>query len=319
MAGLAVYRNANLIAGMDHSEDAGIYRLADDLALIQTVDFFTPIVDDPFTFGQIAAANSLSDVYAKGGTPITAMNIVCFPVSRLDTSILNDILSGGADKMREAKVVLLGGHSVADDEIKYGLSVTGVVHPEKVIFNRGCRQGDKLVLTKPLGTGIVGAAQKAELADDSIVTESIRSMATLNRRASDLMLALGGVHACTDITGFGLLGHACEMIDGTDTGMIIESSQVPCFQGIEQLIGKECAPGGLERNRAYRNHLVSRAASCSDWLWDLMFDPQTSGGLLISLASRQAQELISLLQSEGSSAAVIGEVVSTDRGRIRVY
>lgn len=319
MADIAVYSNSNLMAGMQHSEDAGIYRLTDDLALIQTVDFFTPIVDDPFNFGQIAAANSLSDVYAKGGKPITAMNIVCFPVSRLDISILKDILSGGAAKLMEAEVILLGGHSVMDEELKYGLSVTGTAHPDKVIFNRGCLRGDMLVLTKPLGTGIVGTAQKAELAEYRIVKESINSMLTLNRRASELMMAVGNVHACTDITGFGLLGHASEMIDGTDTGMVIESSLVPCFKGIENLFSKECVPGGLEKNRAYRNHLVDRTASCSDWLWDVMFDPQTSGGLLISIAPRQADELVCLLQAEGSPAAVIGEVVSTDPGRIRVY
>lgn len=319
MADLAIYTDSNLIVGMEHSEDAGVYRLKDDLAIIQTLDFFTPIVDDPYTFGQIAAANSLSDVYAKGGRPITAMNIVCFPVSRFDLSILREIMRGGLDKMQEAEVVLLGGHTVADEEIKYGLSVTGLIHPDRVIFNRGCLPGDKLVLTKRLGTGIVSTAQKFDLVDHGIVAESIASMIRLNRRASELMLAVGGVHACTDVTGFGLLGHACEMIEGTEAGMVIESSRIPYFTGLEELITAECTPGGLERNRNYRQHLIDRTGRCPDWMWDLMFDPQTSGGLLISLPPDKAAELLQRLREDGiSEAAVIGAVVSGAKGRIRV-
>lgn len=319
MADLPIYTNPDLIVGMEHSEDAGVYRLKEGLAIIQTLDFFTPIVDDPYTFGQIAAANSLSDVYAKGGRPITAMNIVCFPVARFDLSILREIMRGGLDKMREAEVVLLGGHSVADEEIKYGLSVTGLIHPDQVIFNRGCLPGDKLVLTKRLGTGILSTAQKVGLADCASVRESIDSMKRLNRRASELMLAVGGVHACTDVTGFGLLGHACEMIEGSEVGMVIESSQVPYFTGVAELINAECTPGGLERNRSYRQHLIDRADRNPDWVWDLLFDPQTSGGLLISLPPSQAEELVQRLREEGiPEAAVIGEVISGAKGRIRV-
>ncbi len=319
MADLAIYSNSNLIVGMEHSEDAGVYRLQDDLAIIQTLDFFTPIVDDPFTFGQIAAANSLSDVYAKGGRPVTAMNIVCFPVSRFDLSILREIMKGGLDKMLEAEVVLLGGHTVADDEIKYGLSVTGLIHPDRVIFNRGCQPGDKLVLTKRLGTGIVSTAQKAGLADWSTVKESIDSMTRLNRRAAELMLVVGGVNACTDVTGFGLIGHACEMIEGTDVGMVIHSGAIPYFAGVSELINAECTPGGLERNRSYRQHLIDRTDSNPEWIWDLLFDPQTSGGLLISLPPGKAEELVKLLRAEGiPEAAVIGEVIALGRGRIRV-
>lgn len=319
MADLPIYTNPDLIVGMEHSEDAGVYRLKEGLAIIQTLDFFTPIVDDPYTFGQIAAANSLSDVYAKGGRPITAMNIVCFPVARFDLSILREIMRGGLDKMREAEVVLLGGHSVADEEIKYGLSVTGLIHPDQVIFNRGCQPGDKLVLTKRLGTGILSTAQKVGLADCASVRESIDSMKRLNRRASELMLAVGGVHACTDVTGFGLLGHACEMIEGSEVGMVIESSQVPYFTGVAELINAECTPGGLERNRSYRQHLIDRADRNPDWVWDLLFDPQTSGGLLISLPPSQAEELVQRLREEGiPEAAVIGEVISGAKGRIRV-
>lgn len=319
MADLAIYTDANLIAGLEYSEDAGVYRLTDELAIIQTLDFFTPIVDDPYTFGQIAAANSLSDVYAKGGRPITAMNIVCFPVSRLDLALLKEIMRGGLDKMREAQVVLLGGHSVADEEIKYGLSVTGVVHPDRVIFNRGCQAGDRLVLTKRLGTGIVSTAQKAEMADAALVRETISSMTALNRLASELMLTVGGVHACTDVTGFGLLGHAAEMIEGAEVGLVIESTRVPFFAGVEQLIKAECGPGGLERNRAYRQQMVDRRPGCPDWRWDLLFDPQTSGGLLISISPGHAEQLVERLWEAGiGEAAVIGEVTKENKGRIRV-
>ena len=214
--------------GMERSEDAGVYKLRDDLAIIQTVDFFTPIVDDPYTFGQIAAVNALSDVYAKGGRPLTALNLVCFPVKTMDISMLREILTGGLNKMREAGVVLVGGHSVEDPELKYGLSVTGVIHPDRVIMNNGSQVGDKLILTKPLGTGIISTALKRGEASEKAVAKSVKSMMTLNRKASELMLTVD-VHACTDVTGFGLLGHACEMIEGTDVGMIIHSDKVPCL------------------------------------------------------------------------------------------
>jgi len=319
LADLPIYTHPDLIVGMEHSEDAGVYRLRDDLAIIQTVDFFTPIVDDPYTFGQIAAANSLSDIYAKGGKPITAMNVVCFPVSKMDISVLREIMRGGLDKMREAEVALLGGHSVADEELKYGLSVTGVIHPERVILNRGCRAGDKLVLTKPLGTGIMGSALKAEMAGRELLAETIHSMTALNRKAAELMLAVGGVHACTDVTGFGLLGHACEMIEGAEAGMTIESSSVPCFNGVRELIEAEIVPGGLERNRAYRLPMIDRAPAVPSWRWDLLFDPQTSGGLLISIEPGAAVELVRRLHAAGiPEAAIIGEVAAGGKGRIRV-
>jgi selenide,water dikinase len=188
---------------MEHAEDAGVYRLRDDLAIIQTVDFFTPIVDDPYTFGQIAVTNALSDVYAMGGRPLTAMNIICFPIRKMDVKILREILSGGLDKMREAGVLLIGGHSVEDDEPKYGLSVTGVIHPDRVLFNRGAKPGDSLILTKPLGTGIVSTALKGGLADAALVARSVACMTTLNKKAAELMAETAGINACTDITGFG--------------------------------------------------------------------------------------------------------------------
>lgn len=304
---------------MEHGEDAGVYKLRDDLAIIQTVDFFTPIVDDPYTFGQIAVVNALSDVYAMGGRPVTAMNIVCFPVKKMDMGILRRILSGGMDKMREAGVLLIGGHSVEDDELKYGLSVAGLVHPDRVLMNRGAKPGDQLILTKPLGTGIVSTAIKAGLAGEAMVNESIRSMTTLNRKAADLMRDAAGIHACTDITGFGLLGHAAEMIEASDTGIIMDSSSVPFFSGIRDFAEMGIIPAGLNRNRAFRTDIVDAEPSCPEWLLDILFDPQTSGGLLISLPAEQAGQLLKKMHTEGiTEAAVVGSVVDECKGRIIV-
>ena len=304
---------------MEHAEDAGVYKLRDDLAIIQTVDFFTPIVDDPYTFGKIAVTNALSDVYAMGGRPLTAVNIVCFPAKTMDMSILRQILQGGLDKMREAGVLLIGGHSVQDDEPKYGLSVIGVVHPDRVLLNRGGRVGDKLILTKPLGTGIVSTALKAGLADETLVANSTRYMTTLNKKAADLMLEMPDIHACTDITGFGFFGHACEMVEDSDVGMLIHASSVPFFPGIKEFVEKEIVPGGLERNRQYRSKFIKVAPACPDWLVDILFDPQTAGGLLIALPGIQAETLISRMHSYGiAEAAIVGEIISEPKGKIRV-
>lgn len=304
---------------MEHAEDAGVYKLRDDLAVIQTVDFFTPIVDDPYTFGQIAVTNALSDVYAMGGRPLTAVNIVCFPAKTMDMSILRQILQGGLDKMREAGVLLIGGHSVQDDEPKYGLSVIGVIHPDRVIFNRGSRAGDKLILTKPLGTGIVSTALKGGLADEALVAKSTMYMTTLNKKAAELMLEMPDIHACTDITGFGFLGHACEMIENSDVGMLIHAASVPFFAEIRELVEKEIVPGGLERNREYRSKLIEADPSCPDWMLDIMFDPQTAGGLLFALPEKQAKKLIGRMHSEGiPEAAIVGEIISNPKGKIRV-
>lgn len=309
----------NLIVGMEHAEDAGVYRLRDDLAIVQTVDFFTPIVDDPYTFGQIAVVNALSDVYAMGARPLTALNIVCFPLQKMEMDVLREILRGGLDKMREAGVLLIGGHSVEDEELKYGLAVTGTIHPQRVLLNRGARPGDRLVLTKPLGTGIASTAIKAGLAEGALVERVIASMTTLNGRAAEIMTKRTDVHACTDITGFGLLGHALEMIEGTRTGLVIDSQSVPYFAGIEGLIREEIIPGGLLRNRGFVLPKLDVAPGCSDWLVDLFFDPQTAGGLLISLPASGAEELLEDLHGAGiKEAAIVGEVLEDRPGRIRV-
>lgn len=308
-----------MIAGIEHFEDAGVYKVRDDLALIQTVDFFTPIVDDPYTFGRIAAANALSDVYAMGGKPLTAMNIICFPVKKMDISVLHDILRGGLDTVREAGVALVGGHSVEDDELKYGLSVTGTIHPERVLLNSGARPGDRLILTKPIGTGIVSTAIKGGEAPAELIELSNRTMMTLNRAAAETVMETPGVHGCTDITGFGFLGHALEMAEASEVGMEIEAASVPRFQGVRELMDVGFLPGGLYRNRDYRMPSIDKAPSCPDWLLDLFFDPQTSGGLLISVSADNARGLVGKMRAAGiPEAAIVGEAVAEHPGKIKV-
>jgi selenide,water dikinase len=303
---------------MERAEDAGVFKLTEDIAIVQTVDFFTPIVDDPYDFGRIAAANALSDVYAMGGKPLTALNIVCFPKDTLDFSILRRVLEGGLDMMHEAEVILLGGHTVDDPELKYGLSVTGVVHPAKVIHSNTARDGDKLILTKPIGTGIISTAIKKGAASPAAVDRIIKSMTALNRTASELM-AETGVSACKDVTGFGLLGHAAEMVDRTEAGFIINASSVPIFPRTKEYYDMGMVAGGLGRNREYRGHMVDFASSVPGYLRDILFDPQTSGGLLISIPAAKATKLLKKLHSEGvSEAAIIGEVTAERKGRIRV-
>lgn len=295
-----------------------MYKLTGDLAIIQTVDFFTPVVDDPFTFGQIAAANALSDVYAMGGKPLTAMNIVCFPIQSMDIVVLREIIKGGIDKIREAGVVLLGGHSVDDQELKYGLSVTGTIHPDKVIRKEGAAPGDKLILTKPLGTGIISTAIKAGKASAQAITRIVASMTALNQKASEIMQTIG-VNACTDITGFGLLGHAAEMIEGTDVGMVIYANSVPVFPEAKEMAAVGMIPGGLNRNRDYRKSIVKMEKAVDAITADILFDPQTSGGLLISVSSGKADLLLEKLRQAGIlSVAEVGEVIGELKGKIIV-
>ena len=303
---------------MERAEDASVYKLTDDLAIVQTIDFFTPIVDDPYSFGQIAAANAMSDVYAMGGKPLMAMNVVCFPIKTMDISILKKILAGGVDKVHEADAILVGGHSIEDEELKYGLAVTGTIHPAKVVLNNGARVGDRLILTKPLGTGIISTGLKGKVIDEEAMVKVIKSMATLNRKASELMQEIG-VHACTDVTGFGLLGHAGEMIEGTDVAMLIHSATVPFFPEAKELAEMGMIPGGLHRNREFRLNMVEIAKEVPDYLADILFDPQTSGGLLISVSEQKAPALLERMHQEGiEEAVVIGEVVAKPQGKIIV-
>jgi len=296
-----------------------VYQLSDDLALVQTVDFFTPTVDDPYTFGQIAATNAINDIYAMGAKPMTAMNIVCFPIKTMDKSVLRDVLRGGLDKMREAGVLLMGGHSVEDNEIKYGLSVTGTIHPRRVLMNRGARPGDKLILTKPLGTGIISTALKGNAVSDAVLAKSIACMTELNRKAAELMIAAGDIHSCTDITGFGFLGHASETIEGSDVGLRIAAQSIPILEGVRDLLEEGYAPGGLTRNRNYRLAQVEKAPSCPDWIFDVCFDPQTAGGLFFSLPAAKADPLLETLHEAGiKEAAIVGDVLDSHRGKILI-
>jgi selenide,water dikinase len=308
----------NVIVGLERADDAGVYKISDGLALIQTVDFFTPIVDDPYGFGQIAAANALSDVYAMGGTPKTAMNLVAFPVKEMDLSVLRQIIQGGLDKLTEAEVVLIGGHSIEDKELKYGLSVTGFVHPSKVLTKKNLRPGDRLVLTKPLGTGIVNTAIKAGMASKELTDRVTRLMAELNREAAGIMTNFD-VSACTDVTGFGLLGHLAEMVLGSGTSAKIYSDQVPVIAEALEFAAMGLIPAGAYKNREFRESMIAFADTVGRSRQDVLVDPQTSGGLLISVNSQQAEALVAALKDAGiEDAARIGEVLSVPEEKIWV-
>lgn len=282
------------------------------------MDFFTPIVDDPYWFGQIAAANALSDVYAMGGVPKTAMNLVAFPIKDMDISVLRQIIQGGLDKMREAEVALVGGHSVEDKELKYGLSVTGFIHPDRILTKKNLKTGDRLVLTKPLGTGIINTAIKGGLASKEITDTVTRLMATLNRDAAEIMKDYP-VHACTDITGFGLLGHIAEMIIDTGLSVKLTSKTIPIIPETLEYAGMGLVPAGAYKNREFRECMVDFAPSVDRLVQDVLFDPQTSGGLLICVDRESADELLEKLREKGmDSAAIIGEVLAEPKERIVV-
>jgi len=294
--------------GSDTFDDAGVYKLNEDTALIQTVDFFTPVVDDPYWFGQIAAANSLSDVYAMGGKPLTAMNIVCFPSQKLDYTVLAQMLKGGFDKVNEAGALMLGGHSVDDDEPKFGLSVTGTVHPEQVKTNAAAKTGDRIILTKPLGTGIITTALKGELIKEKDAEEAVEVMAELNAAAAELVQEYN-INACTDITGFGLLGHAYEMAAASKAGIQLYYSRIPLLNRVEELAAEGMVPGGAYRNRDYLKTCVKINSSVNDIEASILFDPQTSGGLLITIPSAESESLIKEMKKRGIKGEVIGDVV----------
>ena len=299
----------NILVGFDLSDDAGVYKISPELALVQTVDFFTPIVDDPYVYGQIAAANSLSDVYAMGGKPITALAIACFSCA-LDSEILVQILKGGEDKIKESNTALLGGHTVTDDEIKYGLSVTGVINPDKVVKNSESKPGDVLILTKSIGTGIITTAFKFDKITEDELKEAVTSMTLLNKSASEAMQEVG-VNSCTDITGFGLLGHTMEMAQGSKVKMKIYSHMVPIMAGVLDLAERDIVPGGAYSNMTYFQDGVEFKESVSKSMRIALFDPQTSGGLLISVPKERGDMLLELINSDiNLRAEIIGEVQS---------
>lgn len=308
LGGLPKFCDPNLLVGTDTSDDAAVYKVSDDLALIQTLDFFTPVADDPYDFGQIAAANALSDVYAMGGVPKTALNIVAFP-KNMDVEILGEILRGGADKVMEAGAVLAGGHTIQDDTPKYGLSVTGFVDPKKFWKNYGAQTGDKLILTKPLGAGIINTAIKADLVSEEARTAVLASMKLLNRSACEVFREFE-IHACTDITGFGLGGHATEMAAASDRTIVIDTEKLPLFPDVEMYASMGLIPGGAYRNREYANKTGVKSSAVL-WKEDVVFDPQTSGGLLAAVQEKDVPYIMEELNAAGLQAGVIGEV--TDR------
>jgi selenide,water dikinase len=316
LATLPKDEHPDLLVGLDTSDDAGVIRLTDDLALIQTVDFFTPIVDDPYEFGRIAAANALSDVYAMGGAPLTALNIVCFPIKELPGTILAEILRGGADQLRRAGVHLAGGHSVDDPEPKFGLAVTGTIHPRRITTNAGARPGDVLVLTKALGTGILTSARKQDAIDDDALAPVIASMTTLNAAAADAMRVVGigdAIHAATDITGFGLLGHLSHVVRASGVHVTIDSAAVPLFDRARELAAADYTTGGGVSNAAYLTDWVDFADSVPQDLRDVLVDPQTSGGLCVSVAPDRVADFLAALEERAVPLhAVIGRVSAGD-------
>ncbi len=309
-----------LLVGIDGADDAGVFRLDKSRALVQTVDFFTPMVDDPYIFGQVAAANALSDVYAMGGVPLTAMNLVAFPITRLDPGILREILKGGLDKVREAGAVLAGGHSIDDPEIKYGLAVTGEVHPEAFWTNRGARPGDLLLLTKPLGNGILATALKAGFATEEEISPALDWMVRLNRLPPEEDAAAGGwrraVHACTDVTGFGLIGHLREMIADERVGALVELHRVPLLERAEELCSLGMFPAGGHRNRDHFGRFLLGEDLADPLLRDILFDPQTSGGLLLAVAPDEVDTVILAFNRAGCGSWPIGRFSERDPGRI---
>ena len=304
--------------GTETADDAGVYRLRPDLAIVNTVDFFTPIVDDPYMFGQIAAANSLSDVYAMGGEPATALNIVCFPRGKMDIGVLGEVLRGGADKVKESGAVIAGGHSIIDEEIKYGLSVTGVVHPDRILRNVGAREGDVLVLTKPLGTGIATTALKRGNASEASIEQAVASMAALNKYAAAVMQGYD-VHACSDVTGYGLLGHGLEMTGDGSVSIVFEAARLPLIRDAAALAETGNLTGGCKRNREYLDDKTVIDAGVSDALAEVALDPQTSGGLLIAVAEKDGEALVkALADRDVPAAAIVGHVTARKDHAVRL-
>lgn len=314
LSGIRVHQDPNLLVGFDKSDDAAVYRISDTLALVQTIDFFPPIADDPYLYGQIAAANALSDIYAMGGEPKLALNVMCVP-EKMDQGTVHEILRGGYDKVYEAGALIAGGHSIFDDEPKYGLSVTGFVDPEKILTNSGAREGDVLILTKPLGIGVITSGIKVDLCSADTVQRAYAQMAALNKDARDVMVQFR-VHACTDVTGFGLLGHGLEMAQGSDVSLEFQVSQIPIIPQALELAAMGVLPAGMYRNRTFaQSHVDPGATELT--IQDLLYDPQTSGGLLMAVDPQDAPALMEQLQKTVPDARIIGRAVASHpAGRI---
>ena len=321
---LARQHDPNVLVGFDHADDAGVYLLTPETALVQTVDFFTPIVDDPYTFGQIAATNALSDVYAMGGKPLTSLALVCFP-EKSDLEILERILAGGLSKMMEAGCTVVGGHSIRDEETKFGYSVTGVIHPKRVLANQGAKSGDRLLFTKALGTGVISTAIKKGVAKQEWIDAAVKSMTTLNKAAAEVITAglaenphSWSVHALTDVTGFGLIGHAREMALASDVSLVFRAANIPVLAGALDCIRARYIPGGLSANRDFAECVVDYDPAVPGDIRTLLFDPQTAGGLLISVPAEGADALTRALRDASVPAVEIGEVLPRTKPLIRV-
>ncbi|MBI4835393.1 MAG: selenide, water dikinase SelD [Planctomycetes bacterium] len=307
---LPKFKDANLLVSMETLDDAGVYRLNSETALVQTVDIFTPIVDDPYDYGSIVAANSLSDVYAMGGRPLTIMNILGFPAKKINHDIIAEILRGGAEKVMETGAVIVGGHSMLDPELKYGMSVTGLIHPKKIITNSAAKEGDILILTKPLGIGIITMANSMSPIPDELMKKITKSMATLNKTSSEVMLKVG-VNAATDITGFGLIGHASEVARGSKVTLKISISKLPVFEEAKAYARENIMPGGSFTNIDYYSQFVDIEDGIPGEMHHIAFDAQTSGGLLMSVPEKKAQKLLKELHNQGvKHACIIGKVVA---------
>ncbi len=315
LCGIQLHKSPNLIIGLESPDDAAVYKINDTTAIVQTVDFFTPIVDDPYLFGQIAAANSISDIYAMGAEPITAMNLVGFPAEKLDSSILKEILRGGTDKMAEAGACLVGGHSIDDPEIKYGLSVTGLVHPDKILAKGGAKAGDAVFITKPLGVGIISTALKGGAASEAAVEKSVESMSALNKAAGEAAREVG-VNACTDITGYGLIGHSMEVARASSKAIVFNALSIPCFDEALEYASEGFVPGGVHNNRKFYQTNVSCEGNIETERMDLFYDPQTSGGLLVTIEMSKKELFINACREKGVSVFNIGEVIEKPAGRI---
>jgi selenide, water dikinase len=299
----------NVLIGFDTADDAGVYKISPELALVQTVDFFTPIVDDPYTFGQIAAVNALSDVYAMGGRPISSLAMVCFP-DKEDLRILGQILAGGLSKMVEAGCTIIGGHSIRDEEIKFGYAVTGYVHPNRILANGGAKAGDLLVLTKALGTGVISTAIKQGKAEPAWIEAVTKSMATLNKLSAEAAAELDGdIHGATDITGFGLVGHAREIALASNVSLRIDSAKIPVLAGAVESVRAGCVPTGLKANRDFAECVVEFGPKVDEITKTLLFDPQTAGGLLLSISAKASDQFLRALQNRGGDAVLVGEVL----------
>lgn len=317
LCGLKPVKNPSVLVGLDPPDDCAVYKLDNSTAIVQTVDFFTPVVDDPYAFGQIAAANSLSDIYSMGAQPVFALNLVGFPSERLDREILREIMRGGMEKMAEAGVSVAGGHSIDDVDIKYGFAVTGLVHPDRVLTKQGARVGDAVVITKSLGTGIISTALKAGMADASDVAAITRIMESLNKTASEIICTVG-VHACTDITGFGLIGHSLEVARASNKAICLNAARIPVLNNALEYAARGLVPGGAHNNREFYESRVEYKKDIPPELRDLLYDPQTSGGLLITVAVQKHKDLMQKFSEKGLTAVTVGEVLEGPAGHIYV-